>query len=1555
MKIHISVDPVNPTGRAGIAIVLNKEITNAAGARITEIIPGRAIHIQTNWHRAEQISVLSVYAPNLTGGDENAKFWREIHDYLVAHPRLKVDMMTGDFNMVEDMIDRLPARSDSPETIEELASLKSLLGLVDGWRTTFPTAKEFSFLQDATKSQSRIDRIYVSPSVLQTAREWKMEPSGIPGADHKLVSVQVAHLNAPWIGKGRWSIPHHVLNDKMYKAKAKEIGIKALREVEELMDERSESKNPQTIFKAFKSELLDFARLRDKTIVPRIERQLRDLQTALHRVNNDPLLETDELQIASAEIETKMRALEQKRHLDKRKQSMIRNRLEGETICKYWTTSNKVAKPRDMIFALKTNRREDADGRPTYESHSQKMAEMGRNYHDDLQNAGPQHTEERREEAIASTIENIDKAATRDQSAKLASDVTKDEVAEALRCAKNNTAAGIDGATNEMWKDLHRRHVDEHARGVDCTFDVTKLLTLVFNDIKTFGLVPLSDFAEGWMCPLYKKNDKTEIENYRPITCLNTDYKLFTKCLATRLAEAAPSLIHPSQAGFIPGRQISDQTKLVRLMLQYAEDTDQNGMIIALDQEKAYDKIKHDYLWRTLEKFNIPEEFIRPVRSLYETAETRIMINGNLSSPWKITRGVRQGDPLSCLLFDLAIEPLAASIRASTLEGFVIPGSEERLITNLFADDTTVFMSQNDNLQDLNEILDTWCVASGAKFNAGKTEIIPIGSKTYRENLLHSRKSNVNAAEIPANVHIAQEGEAVRILGAWFGNGIDAEGPWSLIKDKIAASLANWEKSNPSIEGRRLIVTMVVGGMTQYLTQVQGMPKRVEDEIAKIIRTFTWNDKRSPVSEETLFRSTEEGGRSLLDIKSRNEAIEVMWLKRYLDLSNNRPLWALVADALFAIHTPRTETNVDIRVRQNTYLQSWKTSCTERAGVCPDLRRMSKVAKKYGLRTEGIAFPKEIVRQRPIWYHSDADRKIRRMNHGVISECLKSKHIIRTVGDTETLANLLDIPEHQDHNECPCPGCADIKTRTRCEHPNECAEKANNLLNTLPPKWDPRRAPDTPPVVQEENMVPLPQAEEEEWLTFKNNFANDGSLADIFRIFTSGTTEGALPVTLSQTDEGPILKVATDGSCFNNGSDDAYAGAGVFYDPEDERNIKIKVPKKFTQSNQTAELLALKEAAEKAPANGRLHLELDSKYAIQNVTKNLKKNEDEGYINTSNEELTRLTVARLRARTTISRLKWVKGHSGHERNEGADRLADEASNLPEDIVPDCTIDPTLMVSGLRLSCITQSLAYKAVRAIKVKKNPNSRTRTKENIEKIKDAIEDAYDRRPTSQSIWKSFRRKDLSRQQRYFLWMATHDAYMIGSHWQRDNFNDEQQERAMCTHDGTLESMDHILTKCECIGQAEIWREAESLWEVKRRDTWRQPTIGLILGAMLAEHKDGNGKLITGCTRLFRIIMIESAYLIWKLRCERTIQNENNPHSKAEVIARWRKSINDRLDLDRRMTDKKLKSKALDKSLVQETWKGVLQNEQRLPENWVDKPGVLVGIRLIVHREGVG
>jgi hypothetical protein len=297
----------------------------------------------------------------------------------------------------------------------------------------------------------------------------------------------------------------------------------------------------------------------------------------------------------------------------------------------------------------------------------------------------------------------------------------------------------------------------------------------------------------------------------------------------------APNLVHPNQAGFMKGRKIEDQVKLAKFLLNYAEAVEENGIIVALDQEKAYDRINHTYMLRVLEHMGFPPKFCNTVKSLYTNAETIVMINGEMSEPFFVTRGVRQGDPLSCLLFNLAIEPLACLLRNSDLKGVKIPGKNETLIASLFADDTTVYLSSKDSLDMLWSILRLWCAASTAKFNEHKTVLLPFGKPKYRAKVLRERRINdeMPIGAMHESLRIIPDGQTCRMLGAWIGNSVPNITPWPSVLEKIAKDLERWKASAPTLEGKRHIINMVIGGRTQYLIRVQGMPKDVEHTLIK--------------------------------------------------------------------------------------------------------------------------------------------------------------------------------------------------------------------------------------------------------------------------------------------------------------------------------------------------------------------------------------------------------------------------------------------------------------------------------------------------------------------------------------------------------------------------------------------------------------------------------------------------------------------------------------------------------------------------------------------------
>lgn len=193
-------------------------------------------------------------------------------------------------------------------------------------------------------------------------------------------------------------------------------------------------------------------------------------------------------------------------------------------------------------------------------------------------------------------------------------------MSKVLHLAKDGATTGLDSCPYELWKMLQTRHNKMSHRNKP-SFDIIKTLTYLFRDIQEHGIDKRTEFTTGWMCPLFKKKDPMNISNYRPITLMNSDYKILTKVLALQLMDHVQRLIHIDQAGFIPKRSIFNHIRLAKAILSYTKIMEKNGTILVLDQEKVYNKIKHDYLWKMLEVFNLPAPFIKTIKTLIQESQ----------------------------------------------------------------------------------------------------------------------------------------------------------------------------------------------------------------------------------------------------------------------------------------------------------------------------------------------------------------------------------------------------------------------------------------------------------------------------------------------------------------------------------------------------------------------------------------------------------------------------------------------------------------------------------------------------------------------------------------------------------------------------------------------------------------------------------------------------------------------------------------------------------------------------------------------------------------------
>lgn len=173
--------------------------------------------------------------------------------------------------------------------------------------------------------------------------------------------------------------------------------------------------------------------------------------------------------------------------------------------------------------------------------------------------------------------------------------------------------------------------------------------------------------------------------SYRPVSLINLDTKILAKILALRLEVCLSTLIHPDQVGFGKGRSSADNLRRLLHLVWQTRNSMEPVVAFSLEAEKAFDRVEWEYLFAILERFEVWDVYIKWVKLLYGSPKAAVLTNGNISNPFILSRGTRQGCPLSPLLFALALEPLASAIRNHVdIKGIVSGQGEYKLL--LYAD-----------------------------------------------------------------------------------------------------------------------------------------------------------------------------------------------------------------------------------------------------------------------------------------------------------------------------------------------------------------------------------------------------------------------------------------------------------------------------------------------------------------------------------------------------------------------------------------------------------------------------------------------------------------------------------------------------------------------------------------------------------------------------------------------------------------------------------------------------------------------------------------------------
>ena len=451
-------------------------------------------------------------------------------------------------------------------------------------------------------------------------------------------------------------------------------------------------------------------------------------------------------------------------------------------------------------------------------------------------------------------------------------DITIEECSNGLAELNNNKSPGSDGFTTEFYK-FFWPNIKQH----------------VFDSFQySFNSGILSNNQREAIISLIPKPNKDLrfLKNWRPISLLNTDYKILTKLLANRLQKVIPNIVSEDQSGYIKNRYIGENIRTVLDVIEYTSLKTDPGILLFLDFEKAFDTVSWDFLLKTLDYFNFGENFKKWISIIYNQPIATILNNGHSTNFFPISRGIRQGCPISALLFILTVEVLSINIKTNKdIQGISI--NKKEIFVSQLADDTTLFINDVESLEHILSYLNHFQKCAGLKLNKDKTEAIILG------------KSKIRLAQYGINTV-----EELKYLGIIINKTLPNIENLNF-KEKITQikiKLNMWKGRKLSIKGKITVLRSQILPIILYPASVLYTPDDIIEEVNSLFYDFIWPNKKHHVKKKVLIQNIEDGGLKMPDICTMIKSIKLMWIKRLLSKESNFTNVAQLNSKIFDFH-----------------------------------------------------------------------------------------------------------------------------------------------------------------------------------------------------------------------------------------------------------------------------------------------------------------------------------------------------------------------------------------------------------------------------------------------------------------------------------------------------------------------------------------------------------------------------------------------------------------------------------------------------------------------------
>ena len=415
---------------------------------------------------------------------------------------------------------------------------------------------------------------------------------------------------------------------------------------------------------------------------------------------------------------------------------------------------------------------------------------------------------------------------------------------------------------NIMWKEIRRL--------------IFKIVNWIFKN----KIMP-EELPEGLIVFLPKKGkDKKLIKNLRPLTLLNTLYKIASGVMVERIKSVLPSIISKDQYSFMKGKQAADLIEITREIIKDAKVQKKNLSIFAIDFSAAFDNVTYKAIIDALYRRGFGKNFTTNVATLLTNNRSRIMVNGKYINSINIEKSCRQGDPISPYLFIIVLDQLLDKINyAKSLKGYELKFGKRKIKIKSadFADDCYTFLTGNKKeiehqFETVKKLLKTFEADTGLKINVAKSELTLSGPI--------AKESELNIGGIVSK-------RKIKMLGVNVGEESNLSND---IFNTLTAKMKFWEKFHYNeVDRIEILNAFVIPSVTHMLRHVP-FNKSMELRLSKMTSDFVWGKKRRYISKDILFQNIKSGGMGAVSIGKVWLKVVLSWLMRALNPENRAPV-----------------------------------------------------------------------------------------------------------------------------------------------------------------------------------------------------------------------------------------------------------------------------------------------------------------------------------------------------------------------------------------------------------------------------------------------------------------------------------------------------------------------------------------------------------------------------------------------------------------------------------------------------------------------------------------